>query len=169
MSGSTIMPFAGFSEPFSSMTHLFAAGIFLLFGIVLLREARDNLITFIACSIFIISGVFLLSMSGVFHLIATQSSASDVIQRLDHAGIFFLIAGTFTAVHAVLFRGFWRWGMLLLIWGIAITAITLGAYSLPWHGMAGSHLWRIDLSPLWRTLYQTPALWCSGVYSGRRD
>jgi channel protein (hemolysin III family) len=64
-------------------------------------------------------------MSGVFHLLEPQGSARDVLQRLDHAGIFFLIAGSFTAVHGILFRGIWRWGMLLLIWAIAITSITL--------------------------------------------
>ena len=63
-------------------------------------------------------------MSGVFHLLEPQSSARDVLQRLDHAGIFFLIAGTFTAVHSILFRRIWRWGMLVMIWTIAITSIT---------------------------------------------
>ena len=51
--------------------------------------------------------------------------SKEHLQRLDHAGIFLLIAGTFTAVHSILFRGIWRWGMLLMIWAIAITSITL--------------------------------------------
>jgi channel protein (hemolysin III family) len=107
------------------MTHLFSAGIFAILGIWLVQRGRDSLTKVIALSIFAISSVFLLSMSGVFHLLEPQGIARDILQRLDHAGIFFLIAGTFTAVHGILFRGLWRWGMLLMIWAIAITAITL--------------------------------------------
>ena len=107
------------------MSHLFAAAIFLFFGIWLIYRERDNLTKIVALSIFTFSGVFLLSMSGVFHLLEPRGSARDVLQRLDHAGIFLLIAGTFTAVHSILFRGIWRWGMLLMIWAIAITSITL--------------------------------------------
>lgn len=124
MSTNAIIPIAGFSEPFSSMTHLFSAGIFLVFGVWLIHRARGSAVRIVAFSVFIMSAVFSLSMSGVFHLLSPHSGAREVLQRLDHAGIFFLIAGTFTAVHAVLFRGVWRWGMLLLIWSVAITAIT---------------------------------------------
>lgn len=45
--------------------------------------------------------------------------------RLDVAAIFLLIAGTFTPVHGVLFQGWKRWGILSLLWTIAITGITL--------------------------------------------
>ena len=124
MSIDTIIPISGFSEPFSSMSHLFAAAIFLFFGIWLIYRERDSLTKIVALSIFTFSGVFLLSMSGVFHLLEPQGSARDVLQRLDHAGIFLLIAGTITPVHSILFRGIWRWGMLLMIWAIAITSIT---------------------------------------------
>jgi channel protein (hemolysin III family) len=125
MPAHTIIPISGFSEPFSSMTHLFAAGIFLILGIWLVQRGRDSLTKVTALGIFAFSSVFLLSMSGVFHLLEPQGIARDVLQRLDHAGVFFLIAGTFTAVHSILFRGIWRWGMLLMIWTIAITSITL--------------------------------------------
>jgi channel protein (hemolysin III family) len=121
----SIIPISGFSEPFSSITHLFSAGIFLLLGIWLIQRGRDSLTKVASLGIFAFSSVFLLTMSGVFHLLEPQGSARDVLQRLDHAGIFFLIAGTFTAVHSILFRGIWRWGMLLMIWAIAITSITL--------------------------------------------
>ncbi|NIR95541.1 MAG: DNA-binding protein, partial [Gammaproteobacteria bacterium] len=35
------------------------------------------------------------------------------------------IAGTFTPIHGLLFTRSLRWGILLLIWAIAITGITL--------------------------------------------
>jgi len=125
MSLQSIIPIYGFSDPFSSITHLFSAAIFLFLGIRLVYSRRDSLTKVVSLSVFTFSSVFLLSMSGVFHLLEPLSSARDVLQRLDHAGIFFLIAGTFTAVHSILFRGIWRWGMLIMIWAIAITSITL--------------------------------------------
>lgn len=115
----------GFSEPFSSLSHLLGAFIFLIFGLRLIYLARSHLYWALSISVFVLSVVFLLSMSGVFHLLDFDGLARTVLQRLDHAGIFALIAGTFTPIHTILFTGFWRWGMLVLIWSIAIAGITL--------------------------------------------
>lgn len=75
--------------------------------------------------IFAFSAVLLLSMSGVFHLLPSGTPARAVLRRLDHAAIFILIAGTYTPIHTILFRGGWRWGMLLLVWSIAVASVTL--------------------------------------------
>lgn len=68
--------------------------------------------------------IFLLSMSGVYHLLE-PGAGRDVIRRLDIAGVFALIAGTVTPIHAILFKGFHRWAPLVLVWTAAITGITL--------------------------------------------
>ncbi len=120
-----VIPVTGFSEPFSSISHLFAALVFLFFGSRLLRRAAGNKERIITVGVYVFSVVFLLSMSGVFHLLEPGSDGRAVLQRLDHAGIFILIAGTFTPIHVILFHGFWSWGFLLLIWGIAISGLTL--------------------------------------------
>jgi channel protein (hemolysin III family) len=64
-------------------------------------------------------------MSGVNHMLAVDSPARSIIGRIDHSAIFVLIAGTFTPVHGILFRGWGRWLPLLLIWTAAIAGITL--------------------------------------------
>ena len=115
----------GFSDPFSSLSHLLGAFVFLNYGIRLIYLSRVNLSWTIAVAVFVASGVFLLCMSGVFHLLEHQGANRAVLQRMDHAGIFILIAGTFTPVHTILFTGFWRWGFLALIWALAISGITL--------------------------------------------
>ncbi len=120
-----IFAIPGFSEPFSSMSHLFASGIMLILGVLLIWNNRDSRRHIITYSIFIFCSVFLLSMSGVFHLLEPHSTGRHVLQRLDHAGIFLLIAGTFTPIHGILFKGWGRWAMLLPIWTIAITGLTL--------------------------------------------
>ncbi|VAW93822.1 hypothetical protein MNBD_GAMMA23-747 [hydrothermal vent metagenome] len=118
------IPIPGFSDPFSSISHLLAAIVFFFYGLRLIALARGHCGELIAVCVFVFSVVFLLSMSGVFHLLDHDSAARNILQHLDHAAIFGLIAGTFTPVHTILFKGFWRWGFLLIIWVLAIVGIT---------------------------------------------
>nr|MBS0019442.1 hemolysin III family protein [Gammaproteobacteria bacterium] len=115
----------GFSEPFSSITHLLGAGVFLVLGIVFLIRNRGDATRTAAVSVFVIGVIFTLAMSGVLHLLTPGTTSRAVLQRLDHAAIFFLIAATFTPIHVLEFRGFLRWGILLLVWSAAIAGITL--------------------------------------------
>jgi len=64
-------------------------------------------------------------MSGVYHLLEPGGTPRGVLQRLDHSGIWMMIAGTFTPIHVILFRGLSRWLVLFVVWSIAITGLTL--------------------------------------------
>lgn len=121
----TIYSIPGFSEPVSSLSHLLAAGVFLVLGIFLLRHGRGNRARILSLSVFVFATVFMLAMSGVFHLLQPGGSGRAVLQRLDHASIFVLIAGTFTPIHIILFRGWRRWAVLTLIWLLTIIGLTL--------------------------------------------
>jgi channel protein (hemolysin III family) len=121
----SVVAIPGFSDPFSSITHLIGAGVFLLLGIVMLLRQRAGIAQTMAALIFVIGTVFLLTMSGVFHLLTPGTTGRAVLQRLDHAAIFFLIASTFTPIHVIQNRGRLRWGILVFIWSAAITGITL--------------------------------------------
>jgi channel protein (hemolysin III family) len=123
----------GFADPFSSMSHLLACAVFAVLSVPLIRRgmrARDigdparHTGRVLSLVIFSVSAVLLLAMSGVFHLLEYGSPARAVLQRLDHAAIFLLIAGTFTPTHTIMFRGPGRWGILTLIWLIAIVGVT---------------------------------------------
>lgn len=120
-----IYPIPGFSEPVSALTHLLSTGIFAVLGFFLLRKGRGSAARLASLSIFVFTCLFLLSMSGVYHLLQIGGSGRQVLQRLDHAAIFGLIAGSFTPTHAILFRGWGRWGVLTMIWTLAATSITL--------------------------------------------
>jgi channel protein (hemolysin III family) len=115
----------GFNDPFSAISHLAGAVIFLVLGLLLLRRGRGDWARLVFLGIYVFSCVFLLSMSGVYHMMAQGGTARRVMDRLDHGAIFVLIAGTFTPAHGILFRGWLRWAPLLLIWAAAITGITL--------------------------------------------
>jgi channel protein (hemolysin III family) len=99
--------------------------VFLVLGVALVRRARGHWGEIAALAVFAFAGVFLLSMSGVYHLLSPHGAGRVVLQRLDHAAIFFMIAGTMTAVQALLFRGVWQWGVIIVLWVTTATAITL--------------------------------------------
>ena len=105
----------GFVDPLSSLSHLGGAVVFALLSIGLLRRAWHGTFHAAAVAVFACSAVLLLAVSGVFHLLAPGYASRMVMQRLDHAAIFGLIAGTFTPVYAVFFRGLERWATVALV------------------------------------------------------
>ncbi|MBP8300978.1 MAG: hemolysin III family protein [Planctomycetes bacterium] len=153
-----LTPIPGFADPVSSLSHLVATAVFAFASISLLRSARGHRGRMVALSIYAGSVVLLFSMSGVFHLLSHQTTGRAVLQRLDHASIFVLIAGTFTAVHGILFRGWLRWGIIAFVWIVTATAIPLKTVffeempewlgltlylAFPWIGLlSGFLLWR---------------------------
>ncbi len=118
-------PFLGFSDPVSSWSHLLAVPASAIGAGFLYARGRGNTARVTALMIYSVALVFLFSMSGVFHLLDHDGAARGVLQRLDHAGIWVLIAGTFTPIHVILFRKHWRWAILLAVWIMAITALVL--------------------------------------------
>lgn len=68
--------------------------------------------------------VLLYTTSTLYHGIP-HARAKSVLQRLDHAAIFLLIAGTYTPFTLVNLRGDWGWTLFGLVWGIAIAGVVL--------------------------------------------
>jgi channel protein (hemolysin III family) len=173
---SGVYPIPGFHDPVSSLTHLVGAAVFAVLSVHLLWRGRGSALRLAALGVFAFSCVFLLSMSGVYHLLTSGGAGRMVLQRLDHAAIFVLIAGTFTPVAVLLFHGPARWGMLVLTWATAITAITLKTIffedvsqwqgivlylGLSWLGAtAGFVLWRE-----YGTAFILPLLWGGLAYT----
>lgn len=117
-------------EPFSAISHLVGALLFVFLGAFLIRRGtsrrgrgRRTRLAFLA--IYSASCVLLFSMSALFHAMTKGGTAHRVFERLDHAAIFLLVAGTFTPTHGLLFRGWLRWVPLLFVWAAAVTGVTL--------------------------------------------
>lgn len=90
-----------------------------------LVTASERLRERLGLGVFVFGAAAMFSLSGTYHLLDPAGPARAVLQRLDHAAIWVMIAGSFSAVHAVAFRGVWRWGFLALVWAIAITGLVL--------------------------------------------
>ncbi len=112
------------TEPVSAFSHLAGAVAMAAAGLLLLRRADPHWRRW-PLAIFAVTAVVLLLASFTFHSMPEDTTARVVAQRLDHAAIFTLIAGTFTPIQAILFRGMLRWGMLSFIWAAAIAGLTL--------------------------------------------
>ncbi len=125
-----VLPIPGFFEPVNSIMHLAAAGVFAVLGFQLVQRNRGCRVRVTLLSIFAAASVFMLSMSGVYHMLNREGMSSVVLYRLDMASIFVLIAGTFTPVHGLYFRGAVRWVGLIAMWTAAITGLVLTAVFL---------------------------------------
>ena len=115
----------GFTHPLSSIIHFLGAIFFTDLAYFLIRRGKGSSIRIVSLAVFSSSCVFLLLMSAVYHLLETRGTAHAVFQRLDHAAIFLVIAGTFTPIHCILFTGFLRWGFLIIVWVMAISGLVV--------------------------------------------
>jgi channel protein (hemolysin III family) len=177
MPGDTVLyHLPGFYEPFNAISHLFAAALFMFLGAKLLRRGHAHRASMAFLIIYSLACVLLFIASSLFHMTVRGGSAHRVMERLDHGAIFVLIAGTFTAVHGIMFHGWFRWIPLVIVWVIAAACITLKTVffeSLPeWLGLS-FYLglgWGVALTaiPLFRQhgfRYLTPLLYGGLAYS----
>ncbi len=78
----------------------------------------------VSTSIYGVTLILLYTSSTLYHSIPHEK-AKRVLQRLDHAAIFLLIAGTYTPFTLVNLRGPWGWSLFGLVWTIAIAGMVL--------------------------------------------
>ncbi len=117
------------NEPMSSVTHLVGAGLAIAALVLLVVFAAINGTAshVVGASVFGASMVLLYLTSGLYHLVSKQHPAKPLLQRLDHAMIYVLIAGTYTPLTLVLAHTHqgWGWSLFGINWGIAALGIAL--------------------------------------------
>jgi hemolysin III len=112
-------------EPVNGLTHLGGA-IAALFGqITLLILGWPNLGKVISVLIYGISLIVLFSASAIYHLTKAKPEILQTLRKLDHSAIYMLIAGTYTPFCILAFTGFFHWGLLTIIWIIALIGIVI--------------------------------------------
>jgi len=84
------------------------------------RVERHHRLKALSLLVFGISLTFCYAASAVFHAVQLHGDPLSRLQRLDHIGIYLLIAGTYTPVVWSLLRGAWLWGTLTTVWTVAV-------------------------------------------------
>src|SRR2546421_4319862 len=104
--------------------HLLWFGVSLVFGTLLLAQAHGaTRITASAIYAASVSGMF--GASALYHRGNWSVTWRQRLQRLDHAMIFFLIAGTATPAFLLTARGIFGLVCLIVIWALTVTAATI--------------------------------------------
>ncbi|MFI5362245.1 MAG: hemolysin III family protein [Elusimicrobiota bacterium] len=119
-----LRPFFGLHEPIASLSHLLAAVAVTAAYYFLYKKGRGDLMRSSALLIFSFTLLFLFTMSGTYHALPPGASRA-FFRRLDYAAIWLVIAGSATPVHILLFKGRWRWGLIALFWGCALTCLVV--------------------------------------------
>ena len=115
--------FSNFREPVNGLTHLFAAIMSVIGTFVLLLIGHHSVGLNIALAVYGLSLILMFSSSAFYHLKKASPEGLKKLRKLDHSAIYLLIAGTNTPTCIYFFTGFWQWGMLSIIWAIAIAGI----------------------------------------------
>jgi hemolysin III len=112
-----------FREPVSGFTHLAGAILGLVGMVWLLAGATGEPGKMVSVLVYGVSLVLLYSASTALHLVNGPPATVRWLQRLDHAAIYTLIAGTYTPICYNLLTGAWQWGLLGVVWAVAVVGV----------------------------------------------
>ena len=93
----------------------------------------------VAAVVFAVSMLMLYAISAVYHALPA-GRAKLWMNRLDHAAIYVLIAGTYTPFTLGVLRGAWGWTLFGIVWGAAALGVAiklLNRLRHPWWSKIG--------------------------------
>jgi hemolysin III len=104
------------------MLHLAAFVVSCVVGAVFLAFTPSSRL--LPAAVFAASATTMLGVSALYHRVTWKPDARLWMRRADHAGIYLLIAGTYTPVGLIALHGAWRVTTLAIIWsGAAIATL----------------------------------------------
>lgn len=92
--------------------------------LVIAAFQRGGVAGIVGASVFASTMVLLYLASTILHALP-WGRAKRIFQVLDHAAIYFLIAGTYTPFTLGVLRGAWGWTLFGLVWGLAVAGTVL--------------------------------------------
>jgi hemolysin III len=114
-----------FREPVNSLTHWAGAGLAAAGTLVLLVQSWVDMARAVSLTIYGLSLVSMFAASATYHMVRVKSRSLEVFRKIDHSAIYLLIAGTYTPICFNYFTGYWKWGMLITIWSLALVGIAI--------------------------------------------
>ena len=121
-------------ELMNMITHIVggALGLAVLLSCVIKAALRDNFFGILSSTIYGTTFITMFTISSVYHGMRT-GIGKKVLQVIDHCTIYFLIAGTYSAVVLSAIRPVYPilgWGLFIFEWSLALLAATLTAIDL---------------------------------------
>ncbi len=116
-------------EKLNTLTHLLGA-VIALAGLVILvvfASLKGDVWRIVSFSIYGASLFLLYLFSTLYH--STKGSIKALFKKLDHIGIYLLIAGSYTPFVLVSLSGAWGWSLFGAVWGLAVIGILLDIFS----------------------------------------
>jgi hemolysin III len=115
-------------EPFNAISHFAGAAAAIIGSSLLLTWGGDTPEKAAAIIIYSLSLVGLFTASGIYHSVTASPETTKILRKIDHSAIYLLIAGSYTPFCVIAFTGFWRWGLLSIIWSMAVAGIILKVF-----------------------------------------
>jgi len=112
-----------FRQPVSGLTHLLTAIVALGGWIALIVIGGGEPGKIAALSVYGLSLVLMFGSSAAYHLIKAGPKGHILLRKLDHTAIYLLIAGSYTPICWLRLSGFWKWGLLAIVWSLAFIGI----------------------------------------------
>ena len=135
----------------------------LVFGTLLIAGA-NGATRITATAIYAASVSALFGVSALYHRGTWSAAWSRQLQRLDHAMIFFLIAGTATPAFLLASRGTFGWVGLIVLWTLTLTAAGI---HLAWMNAPEIVVGATFVGLGWAAALAIPGVWIhAGVASG---
>ena len=121
-------------ELMNMITHIVGGtlGLAVLLSCVIKAALRDNFFGILSCTIYGTTFITMFTISSVYHGL-NAGMGKKVLQVIDHCTIYFLIAGTYSAVVLSAIRPAYPvlgWGLFIFEWTLALVAATLTAIDL---------------------------------------
>jgi hemolysin III len=91
-------------------------------AVLTVAASRSDLSALMPVLVYALCLLIMLASSAAYHLLRSGPHRA-LLQRLDHAAIFVMIAGTYTPFTLLGLTGFWRWGLITLVWALAVLGI----------------------------------------------
>ena len=110
-------------ERFNSISHLSGAALALAGLVFLMARAAHSGDPWriVGAAVYGTTLLLLYLFSTLYHSI--RGEGKRVLQQIDHAAIYLLIAGSYTPFTLVTLRGAWGWSLFGVVWGMAFFGI----------------------------------------------
>ena len=110
-------------DPVSGLTHFFTAVAAVGGLVAMLIIGWGNPGKEISLAVYGVSVILLFAASATYHMVNGNPKVVETLRKFDHSAIYLLIAGTYTPICFNMFHGFFQWGLLVIIWSLALIGI----------------------------------------------